>query len=52
MSSVAPGDHPVDTPAPRRTHVRTLIVTEFMTFDGVMEIPVGQPTHPHGLAVA
>ena len=27
--------------------MRTLIVTEFMTLDGRMEAPGGEPTHPH-----
>jgi dihydrofolate reductase len=27
--------------------VRTLIVSEFMTLDGVVEAPGGEPTHPH-----
>ena len=28
--------------------MRTLIVSEFVTLDGVMEAPGGEPTHPHG----
>jgi dihydrofolate reductase len=27
--------------------VRTLVISEFMTLDGVMEAPGGEPTHPH-----
>ncbi|QXC60755.1 dihydrofolate reductase family protein [Aquihabitans sp. G128] len=27
--------------------MRTLIVTEFVTLDGVVEAPGGEPTHPH-----
>jgi dihydrofolate reductase len=28
--------------------MRTLIVTEFITLDGIVEAPGGEPTHPHG----
>jgi dihydrofolate reductase len=28
-------------------HVRKLIVSEFVTLDGVMEAPGGEPSHPH-----
>ena len=27
--------------------MRTLIISEFVTLDGVMEAPGGEPTHPH-----
>ena len=27
--------------------MRTLIATEFITLDGVIEAPGGEPTHPH-----
>jgi hypothetical protein len=27
--------------------VRSIIVTEFITLDGVVEAPGGEPTHPH-----
>jgi hypothetical protein len=27
--------------------MRSLIVTEFMTLDGVVEAPGGEPTHPY-----
>ena len=38
MSSTSPGS---------QTDMRTLIVTEFITLDGVVEAPGGEPTHPH-----
>src|ERR1700682_5162579 len=34
------------TPSPRGSPMRTLIVTEFITLDGVVEAPGGEPTHP------
>ena len=32
--------------------MRSLIVSEFVTLDGVMEAPGGEPTHPHVAACA
>ncbi len=34
-------------PVGRLTGMRKLIVSEFVTLDGVMEAPGGEPTHPH-----
>jgi dihydrofolate reductase len=31
----------------RRTPMRTLVVSEFISLDGVVEAPGGEPTHPH-----
>lgn len=36
-----------DTAAGKVPPMRTLIVTEFMTLDGVVEAPGGEPTHQH-----
>jgi dihydrofolate reductase len=34
-------------PHRRQSGMRKLIVSEFVTLDGVMEAPGGEPTHPH-----
>jgi hypothetical protein len=37
----------VGSPACDDRAMRTLVVTEFITLDGVVEAPGGEPTHPH-----
>ena len=47
MSSDAGRRLSSDTGAGEEETMRTLIVTEFVTLDGRMEAPGGEPTHPH-----